>query len=303
MSKVFISGITGTLGTAIAKIHKEKGDEVVGCARDELRYIKWLDNNGKDLAEVRIACISDLQNPTSYTYDTLKDSSVFYHCAAMKHVDLCEQNLRQAYKQNIAYTGLACNISRALNIPFVFISSDKACMPQSAYGATKFLAEKVVLKSGGSVVRLGNLIGSSGSVFQNWIGAIERGEKIKITDPHMTRYFIPVDEAARFVIDNSISGVIVAPGYMKSAVIGAIAKHILETNGIEKHQDYMEVIGSKEGETTHQYIVAPGDRVFFSKLPATYMIIGHKDGSTMTYGMTSRTAPKWDIEELLSHVK
>lgn len=230
--KVFITGLTGTLGTALAQNHRAKGDEVVGCARSEAKAAEWLSEHS-GLAQLHICDAKDI-----YQRDMLIGIDRLYNCAAMKHVDLCERNAEEAVKQNIdLVTTLAadCEIS---GVEFVHISTDKACLPTSVYGATKLIAENIALGRGGSVVRLGNLIGSSGSVFHLW----RQGHR-RITDARMTRFFIPTVEAAEFIVNSTFG---FSYPHMKSVCMGEVAAATGEI---------FEVIGLRDGETLHQSIV------------------------------------------------
>src|ERR1017187_6044126 len=191
---VFITGLTGTLGTAIAKVHRDRGDVVVGCARSEAKAVEWLREN-PDLAILRLCDAKDLEQRTM-----LDGVNKLYHCAAMKHVDMCESDILEAVQQNVHLVDSVSKACYSARIPMVHISTDKACSPCGVYGATKLIAERIALQRGATVVRFDNLIGSSGSVFQLWKQSMDRGQRIRLTDRRMTRFFIPVREAAEYVI-------------------------------------------------------------------------------------------------------
>lgn len=238
--KVFITGMAGTLGTALAVEHKKRGDKVVGCSRNELNCLKWRERY-PDYGELIVADAFDLAFwNTSVWLDGVQR---VYHCAAMKHIDVCEQQPTEAIKQNIELTAAVSAICKSRRVCIVLASTDKACRADSVYGASKLLAERIVLNTGGTVVRLGNLIGSSGSVFQTWKRQVERGESITLTDPEMTRWFITVKDAARFmmVAQEGRSW----PDGMKAAKMGDVAATMTSN---------IKVIGLRPGETRHQWI-------------------------------------------------
>lgn len=291
--RVFITGITGTLGTALANLHHSGGDRVWGCARNESKAWEWSRVNPRDIT-LFVADAFSLTNPHSDCGRLLHSMDRVYHCAAMKHVDVCEKQPPEACWENVELTDNVSSVCEGAKVPLVFISSDKACLPQGVYGATKLIAERCVLQRGGAVVRLGNLIGSSGSVFKVWKDAVEKGEPIKLTDPDMTRYFIPVEDAARFVADNFVAGVVSIPDPMKAARMGDVARRLLDVcDNWKKNQT--EVIGRREGETLHQWLVAPGERA--TRDAGAVMLTG--DGETYWHGMTSESAPMWDVDQLL----
>lgn len=288
LMRVFITGITGTLGTAIAKLHHSQGDIVFGCARNESKVVEWLRDN-RNIATVFVSDASVLCNNLSDISRLLPSIDRVYHCAAMKHVDICEQQPMAALCQNVEVTKLVASICNILNVPLVFISSDKACLPQGVYGATKLLAERVALQEGAAVVRLGNLIGSSGSVFHTWKNQKNR-EPIKVTNRNMTRYFIGIEEAAEFTCSKYVGGHVVMPHPMCSIIMGEAAQYFSDIKSAE-----IVEIGNRPGETLHQWLIAPREPCIVTG----DSIVLDSTGDTKHSGMCSHTAPRWDIDQLL----
>lgn len=289
---IFITGITGTLGTALAKYHAAQDDAVYGCARSEARAHAWLNRN-KGLAKVYLADAGQLADKYSDIGQCLGSMDRVYHCAAMKHVDLCEEHPYEALLQNVALTQTIAITCKQYGTSLVVISSDKACLPQGVYGATKLLAEKIAIREGAAVVRLGNLIGSSGSVFQLWLEAGFRGDPLKVTDRKMTRYFIPTTEAAKFIATNPVYSAVVIPDPILAIEMGEIAEamraHFKWKAGIIE-------IGKRLGETQHQWLIAPGESYYTDNYIRHVLTPG---GSPSPYGLCSSTAKKWDLMALL----
>ncbi|SFJ74188.1 polysaccharide biosynthesis protein [Jannaschia pohangensis] len=135
---------------------------------------------------------------------------VVLHAAAYKHVALVQQNPLAGIANNVLGTHtLATAVVEAGVERFILISSDKAVRPRGVMGATKRLAELVVqdiaqrTPEGGTVlsmVRFGNVLGSSGSVVPIFHDQIRRGGPVTVTHPHVTRYFMTIEEAARLVL-------------------------------------------------------------------------------------------------------
>ena len=135
-----------------------------------------------------------------------------YHAAAYKHVPLVEHNPAEGIKNNVLGTLNTAQLSAAHGVnDFVLISTDKAVRPTNVMGASKRLAEMVLqahaalmLGQGGktrfSMVRFGNVLGSSGSVVPLFRGQIKAGGPITLTDERITRYFMTIPEAAQLVI-------------------------------------------------------------------------------------------------------
>jgi len=139
--------------------------------------------------------------------DTFNIQTV-YHAAAYKHVPLVEHNTIEGIKNNIF--GTWCTAKAVLNAgveTFILISTDKAVRPTSVMGASKRMAELVVqalarqsFSTRFSIVRFGNVLGSSGSVVPLFREQIKNGGPITITHPEVTRYFMTIPEAAQLVI-------------------------------------------------------------------------------------------------------
>lgn len=133
---------------------------------------------------------------------------VIYHAAAYKHVPLVEHNPAEGVKNNVFGTLGTAQAAVHNNVPnFVLISTDKAVRPTNMMGASKRLAEMVLqalAKSGTntkfSMVRFGNVLGSSGSVVPKFRQQIRNGEPITLTHPDIIRYFMTIPEASQLVI-------------------------------------------------------------------------------------------------------
>jgi FlaA1/EpsC-like NDP-sugar epimerase len=142
--------------------------------------------------------------------------STVYHAAAYKHVPMVEHNPAEGVKNNMQGTLVTATQAALHGVSdFVLVSTDKAVRPTNIMGATKRLAEMVlqakaasqVLKFGEmpgktrfSMVRFGNVLGSSGSVVPLFRNQIAEGGPITLTDERMTRYFMTIPEAAQLVI-------------------------------------------------------------------------------------------------------
>lgn len=147
-------------------------------------------------------------------FKTHKPAAVF-HAAAYKHVPLVEQNPAEGIRNNVfgtltcAQASLDCGVSN-----FILVSTDKAVRPTNVMGASKRIAELVLqalaeVSAKGdhptifSMVRFGNVLGSSGSVAPLFSAQIAAGGPITLTHPEVTRYFMTIPEAAQLVIQAS----------------------------------------------------------------------------------------------------
>ncbi|MEJ5313587.1 MAG: nucleoside-diphosphate sugar epimerase/dehydratase [Anaerolinea sp.] len=138
---------------------------------------------------------------------------IVFHAAAHKHVPLMELNVEEAVTNNVLGTMNVVSAALESGVErLVMISTDKAIRPANIMGATKRLAEMIVLdaarRSGRSysVVRFGNVLGSRGSVVPLFKRQIARGGPVTITHPEMRRYFMTIPEAVHLVLQASAMG-------------------------------------------------------------------------------------------------
>lgn len=137
-----------------------------------------------------------------YKIDTI------YHAAAYKHVPLVELNIVEGISNNVFGTLNLANTAIAANVKnFTLVSTDKAVRPTNVMGASKRLAELVLQALANenndtcfSIVRFGNVLGSSGSVVPLFKKQIAAGGPVTVTDPKISRYFMTIPEAAQLVI-------------------------------------------------------------------------------------------------------
>jgi FlaA1/EpsC-like NDP-sugar epimerase len=151
-----------------------------------------------------------------------------YHAAAYKHVPMVEHNIAEGVRNNVLGTLSAAQAALKAGVEhFVLISTDKAVRPTNVMGSTKRLAELVlqalsresapllfhdtsgvrqVNKTHFTMVRFGNVLGSSGSVIPLFRQQIKRGGPVTVTHPSVTRYFMTIPEAAQLVIQAGAMG-------------------------------------------------------------------------------------------------
>lgn len=257
--RFLVTGGSGSLGRNIIKALLEKGAKnIVSISRDE-NLIKDAEAeiNSKDV-QFRLGDIDDVV----FIPRLMKNVDVVFHTAALKHVSLAEQNPREFHRVNV--TALLNLLDNSQNVKrFLHISSDKAIGVINCYGATKLLGEYLVretnkIYSGNKyiIIRCPNFLGSRGSVLDIWRGQLNRANKIKVTDLGMTRYFITLPDAAKFIVQialqtNPNTDTIYYPlKYTKKFALKDLAEAFLEVFGNKDSQ--IEEIGPLPGEKRHE---------------------------------------------------
>jgi FlaA1/EpsC-like NDP-sugar epimerase len=165
---------------------------------------------------------------------------IVYHAAAFKHVPLIEQNPFAAVENNVAGTHLLVEAAvhhRAEQ--FILLSTDKAVEPVSMMGASKRIAELVLLARASSttrmkILRLGNVLGSGGSVIPLFLQQIRSGRPVTVTHPEVRRYFLSTEEAvALLLLVSSFEGSpgVVVPELGEPRTVESLARHLIKESG------------------------------------------------------------------------
>jgi FlaA1/EpsC-like NDP-sugar epimerase len=200
-----------------------------------------------------------------------EDVNVMFHAAALKHVDFCEYNPFEAVKTNVYGTQnlLDCAIAHGVET-VVGISTDKAVSPSNTMGATKLLAERLILGASryeGSrstrfqVVRFGNVLESRGSAIPLFMRQIRSGGPVTITHRRMRRFFMGIPEAASLALHTStrpITGGLIVPKMKVISVahlIGALIDLDAKRNGYLPEVIETQEIGLKPGERINESLM------------------------------------------------
>jgi FlaA1/EpsC-like NDP-sugar epimerase len=202
---------------------------------------------------------------------------VVFHAAAHKHVPVLESHPVEAVNVNVFGTRNIVQAAAAAGARrFVLISSDKAVEPISVMGASKRVAEEVVLAhapagAAYSVVRFGNVLGSRGSVIPTFARQIAAGGPITVTDPRMTRFFMSVEEAVQLVLQASVlsQGREIFMLEMGEPVrILDLAQRMIRLSGREEGTDIpIRMIGRRPGEKLHEELHSADEDVFPTSHP------------------------------------
>ncbi len=200
-----------------------------------------------------------------------------YHAAAYKHVPLVEHNPAEGIKNNVFGTLRVAQAAVETGVSdFVLISTDKAVRPTNIMGASKRLAEMVLQALAGisegtkfSMVRFGNVLGSSGSVVPKFRQQIRDGGPITLTHPDVTRYFMTISEASQLVIQAAAmadAGDLFVLDMGQPIKIQDLARRMIELSGLtvrDEHQPNgdikIEITGLRPGEKLYEELLIGGN--------------------------------------------
>jgi len=209
---ILISGGTGSIGMGIVKqLIQYKPKMIKILTNDENSIFESRKILG-DLSEIKYV-VGDVRDNDRLRL-SMRNVDIVFHAAAMKHIDICEENPFDAVKTNVVGTSniLEASIIEGVS-KFVFISTDKATNPTTTLGASKLLAERLTQDANSyvegnntvfSIVRFGNVIGSRGSVFQIFYNQLLNNLPITVTDSRMTRFIMSISDAASMILKISV---------------------------------------------------------------------------------------------------
>ncbi|MEI4232880.1 polysaccharide biosynthesis protein [Roseovarius sp. D22-M7] len=278
--RILVTGAGGSIGSELCRqlaccdpetlILMDHGEHVLFEIERELRTLH------PDLDIIPIlgsVCDAALVNVLM----SAKKIDVVLHAAAYKHVPLVESNAIEGMRNNVIGTRTVANAAREAGVErFILVSTDKAVRPTSVMGASKRFAEMIVQDLATrsqytrfSMVRFGNVLGSSGSVIPTFADQIARGGPVTLTDPEVTRYFMTIPEAVRLVL---LAGTFARDGDVFVLDMGTpvkirdIARRMIEASGYSLRDAdnpdgdiAIEITGLRPGEKLHEELLIGSD--------------------------------------------
>lgn len=275
---LLVTGGTGSFGRAF--IEKVLGGynprKVIVFSRDELKQhemrilkqfqdkrMRWFLGDVRDKSRLDMA---------------LQDVDLVVHAAALKQVDTGEYNPIEFIKtnvigsQNVVESCISAGVNR-----IIALSTDKASSPVNLYGATKLTADKLFVSSNiygtrtdttFSVVRYGNVMGSRGSVIPIFRDFVSKGKDFNITDPRMTRFWITLNQATEFVLENLN---LMQGGEIFVPIIPSM--NIVDLAGAIDSRRKYNVIGIRPGEKLHEEMISEYEAYRTIKWRNRYVIL------------------------------
>ena len=274
---ILITGGTGNFGKNFARylIDNYSVKKLVIFSRDELKHYEFNQQLGDN--EVIYNVIGDIRDKERLNQAMLGIDYVI-HAAALKHSVAIENNPLEAVKtnihgvENIINAAIANNVEKVINL-----SSSKACNPINLYGTTKLASDKLFVAANNistqtrtsfSVVRFGNIAGSTGSVLPLFKKLVsQKAKALPITNKEMTRFWITINQAMSFVeksFQRMQGGEIFVPKIPTIKIIDL-------ANAVSDNLP-TEIIGTKAGEKKHELLITKDDAYITLEFKDHYVI-------------------------------
>ena len=296
--RVLVTGAGGSIGSELSRqIARRNPVELVLLGHGEnsiFEILLELQSNYPNLKLVPI--IADIRNAQRLdSVFAAHQPQIVFHAAAHKHVPLMEANPVEAITNNVIGTRNLVQAALEHNVErFVLISTDKAVRPSSIYGATKRLAEMIVLDAAHknhrafTVVRFGNVLGSRGSIIPIFKNQIANGGPITITHPDMLRFFMTIPEAVYLVLQASSmqnGGEVFVLNMGQPVRILDLAEDLIKLSGLEPHKDIeITFTGIRPGEKLAEELWDEGTPLMQTPHPDIFRL--EQDASMPTLNLT-----------------
>lgn len=252
MKKILISGGSGYVGRHLIRelLNRYADIEILSVSRSEGMISQLMMECQDERLKIIMADIRDRETICCY----LRDIDTVIHLAALKRVDLCEEECHQAAENNVI--GTMNILDNFYGDTFILMSTDKAVEPANCYGATKMIAERMVMerarkdgKARYMIIRSGNILDSTGSVMDIWKHQIKNGNCIAVTHPDMKRFYTSVEGVVKLyiaVLERGESGKIYFTPQGEGIIIGEMAERAIKLYGNENTE--IRYIGLRPGE-------------------------------------------------------
>lgn len=286
---IVITGAAGSIGRQLVK-------QII---KYDIESVRILDNNETGLFDLEHELnsnkirplIGDIRDKDRLLF-AFEGADIVFHAAALKHVPLCEFNPFDAVKtnvigtQNVIEAALAKNVEKVINI-----STDKASNPTNVMGATKLVAERLIIsasyyqgtkKTKFSNIRFGNVLNSRGSVLPLFEQQIKNKGPVTVTDKEMTRFIMSIPNA----VDLIIKAGVLAQGReifilkMPSIRIIDLAETMIETLSkkfnLQQSEISIKYIGKRGGEKIHEELMTFDEIQNAIENDTLYILLPHK---------------------------
>jgi len=299
--RILVTGGTGSIGSEIVEQLLNHNPAVIRIfSRNEhnqyVAQAKW--RNHKNLRFL----IGDIRDKERLNR-ACEDVDIIFHAAALKHVPACEYNPFEAVKTNVLGTQNLIEVALNNEIDKVIsINTDKSVSPINTMGATKLLAEKLIIAANlykGShrtrfaSVRFGNVVGSAGSVLPLFVKQVKKGGPVTITHRDMERFIMTIPQAVSLTLQ---AGAEAAGGEifilkMPAVKITDLAETVIEMVAPDSNGNIkMEFVGRRAGEKTYEELLTADESAYTEERDDMFVLrpFGAKRGDNFrTYSTAS----------------
>ncbi len=289
---VLVTGAGGSIGSELCRqIIKQQPTKIILFELNEFslysieQELNTFCENHKECFTQIISILGSVQkqNRLETIFKTFKVQTI-YHAAAYKHVPMVEHNVVEGVRNNVFGTWYCAEAAIKADVErFVLISTDKAVRPTNVMGASKRVAELVLQALSErqsdtlfSMVRFGNVLGSSGSVVPLFRQQIKAGGPITVTHPDIIRYFMTIPEASQLVIQAGAMGKggdVFVLDMGEPVKIVSLAQKMIRLSGLTEKDDLntngdieIKFTGLRPGEKLYEELLI-GDNVEGSEHP------------------------------------
>ncbi len=291
--KILITGASGSIGSALVLYLLRSGCKVIRALSNDENGLFELGQkiSGKKIqknfgAEMKLQKVRYIYGDVADQERCISASQgidIIIHAAAIKHVPFCEYNPFEATKTNVVGTENMVRASLINNVSkFLLVSTDKVVDPTSCLGASKLLAERLVVNANNvkgdkktifACARFGNVIGTRGSILPFFQKQINDNQNLTVTDKKMTRFFMTIEDAVESIVDSIFlmkGNEIFIPKKLKLFKIIDLAESLLKR--FEKKHLKIDEIGKRPGEKLFESLISNSEleRV---KIKENYFVI------------------------------
>ena len=284
-----ITGGGGSIGSELVR-------QIAKMGPKKLIIVDIYENNAYDIQQELIRKYNDeldltVQIASVRDYDKIEslfkdfNPELVFHAAAHKHVPLMETNPEEAIKNNIFGTLNVAKLSKKYKVKkFVLVSTDKAVNPTNIMGATKRCCEMIVecmaqekSETEFVAVRIGNVLGSNGSVIPLFEKQIAKGGPVTVTDPKIIRYFMTIPEAASLILLSATfahGGEIFVLDMGEPVKILNLAENLIKLHGYRPYTDIDIEFTGLPGEKLYEELLM--DEEGLKETANSKIFIGHQ---------------------------
>ncbi len=265
---ILVTGGTGSIGSDIARALGSTDAKAIRIlSNDENGVFELSRELGGEKYRFLVGDVRDSKRMMM----ACQGVDIVFHAAALKHVPLCEYNPIEAMRTNVMGTQnvIEACIDNSVE-KMIFISTDKAVEPVNTMGASKLLAEKLVInanfykglrKTSFSIVRFGNVMGSRGSVIPLFYEQAVKGGPITLTSDEMTRFMMLLKDAVRLIFKATMvsRGGEICTFQMPVArmydLAEVVREDVAQKKGIDPQSIPINIIGMRPGERLHEALM------------------------------------------------